>query len=299
MTKLLNLLCIALISIALNACNNQPQSNTPAATKDASDKPPAASPAPSAQSKTVATPTGEMALIPAGSFTMGDDSAESADEKPAHMVSVAAFYMDTREVTQKQYEDMVKQNPSKYKGPERPVEQVDWYHAALYCNARSRKEGLKPCYDHKTLACDFSADGYRLPTEAEWEYACRAGSTTKYSFGDDANMLKNFAWYKANSNKASHPVGQKSPNAFGLYDMHGNVAEWCQDVYGDSYYQQKAGDNPKGPTSGDKRALRGGGWSANDDACRSTARNSENARFADACFGSDAYGFRCVKKAMQ
>ncbi len=288
--KLTKLFCISILLLGTIACSNNPQS-----TAGGSTSAPAASPATAATTsspKPVSTGTGEMVLIPAGQFTMGSDSGD-ADEKPPHAVTVGAFYMDTREVTQKQYEALMQQNPSKYKGPDRPVEQVDWYHAALYCNARSRKEGLKPCYDPKTLACDFSANGYRLPTEAEWEYACRAGSATQYSFGDDPAKLRDYAWFKTNANKTSHPVGQKQPNAWGLYDMHGNVAEWCQDIYVNSYDPQKI------EALGDKRVLRGGGWSANDDACRSTARNNENARFADACFGSDAYGFRCARNTTQ
>ena len=247
--------------------------------------------------KTIITPTGpEMALIPAGEFVMGDTNGDE-DEKPAHKVQVSAFYMDTREVTQKAYESLMEKDPSKFKAPDKPIEQVDWYHAALYCNMRSLKEGLKPCYDPKTLACDFDANGYRLPTEAEWEYACRAGTQTRYSFGDDAAKLKAHAWFKANANQTTHPVGQKSPNPWGLYDMHGNVAEWCHDVYSEAYYQKNEAQNPHGPASGDKRVLRGGSWRASEEGCRSSARHCETPRFADACFGSDAYGFRCVKKA--
>lgn len=247
--------------------------------------------------KIITTSSGiEMALIPAGEFIMGDDKGD-ADEKPAHKVQVGAFHIDSREVSQENYESLMKQNPSKFKGPDKPVEQVDWYRAVLYCNMRSLKEGLKPCYDPSTLACNFEADGYRLPTEAEWEYACRAGTQTKYFFGDDPAKLKTYAWFKANADKATHPVGQKNPNPWGLYDMHGNVAEWCHDVYGETYYPKSEGKDPRGPSAGNKRVLRGGGWSANDDACRSAIRASENARFADACFGSDAYGFRCVRKA--
>ena len=246
--------------------------------------------------RTVTTSSGlEMAIIPAGEFVMGDDNGD-ADEKPAHKVQVGAFYMDTREVTQQAYESLMQKNPSKFKGPDRPVEQVDWYHAVLYCNMRSLKEGLKPCYDANSLACDFEADGYRLPTEAEWEYACRAGTQTKYSFGDDPARLKTFAWYKTNADRTTHPVGQKSPNPWGLYDMHGNVAEWCHDIYSETYYQKGEVEDPRGPSAGNKRVLRGGSWRTDDEGCRSAIRNSENARFADACFGSDAYGFRCAKK---
>jgi formylglycine-generating enzyme required for sulfatase activity len=191
----------------------------------------------------------------------------------------------------------MQRNPSRSKGPDKPVEQVDWYHAILFANARSLKEGLKPCHDAKTLACDFEADGYRLPTEAEWEYACRAGTGTRYSFGDDPAKLEGHAWFSANSGKTTHPVGQKPPNAWGLHDMHGNVAEWCQDIYGERTYQESSDKNPRGPTAGDARVLRGGSWRTSAESCRSSARSSETARFADACFGSDAYGFRCVRRA--
>jgi formylglycine-generating enzyme required for sulfatase activity len=238
-----------------------------------------------------------MALLPAGGFVMGDDTGDD-DEKPAHKVQVSGFHMDTREVTQQAYESLMEKNPSKSKGSNQPVEQVDWYHAALYCNIRSLKEGLKPCYDPKTLACDFTANGYRLPTEAEWEYACRAGTQSRFSCGNDPAKLKSCAWFKANASQTPHPVGQKTPNPWGLFDMHGNVAEWCQDIYGESYYQSKEGTDPRGPATGSKRVLRGGSWRSGEDACRVSARNSETPRFADACFGSDAYGFRCVRKAL-
>src|SRR5947207_10261252 len=149
---------------------------------------------------------------------MGDERGD-ADEKPTHKVQLSAFWMDTREVIQAAYEGLVEKNPSKFKTPDKPVEQVDWYHAALYCNLRSLKEGLKPCYDSRNLSCDFQASGYRLPTEAEWEYACRAGAATPYDFGADPVRLKMHAWFKANAGSITHTVGQKAPNAWGLYDM--------------------------------------------------------------------------------
>ena len=237
-----------------------------------------------------------MVLIPAGEAVLGDDTGD-ADEKPAHKVRVSAFYMDTREVTQEAYERLIQKNPSKFKAPDKPVDQVDWSQAALFCNMRSLKEHLKPCYDLKTLECDFAAEGYRLPTEAEWEYACRAGTRARYSFGDDPAKLRTCAWFKQNADQTTHPVGQKTPNPWGLYDMHGNVAEWCHDIYSEGYYQKNEAKDPRGPSSGDKRVLRGGSWRSSDDGCRSSARNSETPRFADACFGSDGYGFRCVRKA--
>src|SRR5207248_7536301 len=125
-----------------------------------------------------------------------------------------------------------------------------------------------------------------------WEYACRAGAETPYAFGADPVRLKMHAWFKANAGSITHTVGQKAPNAWGLYDMHGNVAEWCQDIYSETYYQKSEAKDPSGPAIGDKRVLRGGSWRTGEESCRASARNSETPRFADACFGSDGYGFR-------
>jgi formylglycine-generating enzyme required for sulfatase activity len=276
--------CLAVLFFVATACERGAQ------------QAPAAQPASAAQ-KTITTAGGlTMVLIPSGEFEMGDNNGDP-DERPAHKVQVSAFYMDTHEVSQRTYETLVQQNPSKSKGPDKPVEQVDWYHAILFCNMRSLKEVLKPCYDSKTLICDFSADGYRLPTEAEWEYACRAGMREKYSFGNDPTKLKNCAWFKSNAGQVTHSVGQKAPNPWGLYDMHGNVAEWCHDFYSETYYSSNPAKDPHGPTRGDKCVLRGGSWRSSEEGCRSSARSSETPRFADACFGSDACGFRCVRTA--
>jgi formylglycine-generating enzyme required for sulfatase activity len=237
----------------------------------------------------------EMVAVPAGTFSMGSSTGED-DEGPVRQVSVDAFLMDRYEVTQKAFEEMMGRNPSKSKGPARPVEQASWLAAARYCNARSLREGLTPCYDPETLACDFSADGYRLPTEAEWEYACRAGGEDAYSFGNGVADLGRHAWFRDNAGGETHPVGGKRPNGWGLYDMHGNVAEWCQDYYDEGYYAAGADDNPSGPAEGDERVLRGGSWNHSADLCRSAARYSEAPGFADVCFGYDAYGFRCVRR---
>ncbi len=247
--------------------------------------------------KAITTPGGvEMVLIPAGEFTMGGDEGEE-DEKPAHLVTLSAFYIDRYEVTQKEYEAVMGRNPSKHKAPNQPVEQLGWNAAVKYCNTRSLRDGYKPCYSVEPLRCDFSADGYRLPTEAEWEYACRAGARAAYSFGDNPASLAQSAWYKSNANQSTHPVGQKLPNAWGLYDMHGNVWEWCNDFYDENYYSTSPGVDPRGPEKGETCVLRGGGWNSSEEYCRASARLGEAPGLADVCFGYDAYGFRCVRNA--
>jgi formylglycine-generating enzyme required for sulfatase activity len=248
---------------------------------------------------TIVTKAGiEMVAIPAGEFVMGDDAGE-ADERPARRVRIGAFLIDRFEVTQKAYEGLVGRNPSKFKGRDRPVERVSWRAAAMYCNLRSLREGLAPCYDPDTLACDFDANGYRLPTEAEWEYACRAGTGGRYSFGDDPARLGEHAWFAGNARKATQPVGQKRPNPWSLHDVHGNVAEWCNDYYAErpAGGAADAAVDPRGPKAGTERVLRGGSWRSPPGACRSAARHSETPGFADVCFGYEAYGFRCVRRA--
>lgn len=252
---------------------------------------------PDADCEIVKTQTGaEMVLLPAGSFVMGSADGEP-EEAPPHEVSLDAFWIDRTEVTQQQYGKLVLGNPSHFKGPDRPVEQVSWADAALYCNARSRSEGLEPCYDEESAKCNFQADGYRLPTEAEWEYACRAGAATAYAFGADPQQLGQHAWFADNASKKTQPVARKKPNAWGLYDMHGNVAEWCNDVYEAGYYRQSPAANPPGPADGDKYVLRGGAWNSRPARCRAAARAGENPGFQDACFARDAIGFRCVRRA--
>jgi formylglycine-generating enzyme required for sulfatase activity len=158
-------------------------------------------------------------------------------------------------------------------------------------------EKLQPCYNEDTGACDFQADGYRLPTEAEWEYACRAGTDTDYSFGSDARKLGDYGWFADNAEKKTQRVCLKRPNAWGLYDMHGNVAEWCQDVYDKGYYGSSPEKNPPGPADGKDYVLRGGSWKSSAEALRSAYRLSETPGFSDACLARDAIGFRCVRKA--
>jgi formylglycine-generating enzyme required for sulfatase activity len=237
-----------------------------------------------------------MVLVPAGSFEMGSRRGKE-DETFVHRVTVDSFLLDKYEVTQAEYEKHDLPNPSHFKGPTLPVEQITWAQAATYCNARSRADGLRPCYNEATVECDFTADGYRLPTEAEWEYACRAGTETDYSFGADPGKLRDHAWFADNSANKTHPVGQKKPNAWGLFDMHGNVAEWCNDPYDKGYYPTSPPANPRGPADGKEYVLRGGAWKSGADTLRSSYRLGENPGFSDACLARDAIGFRCARKA--
>jgi formylglycine-generating enzyme required for sulfatase activity len=237
----------------------------------------------------------DMVPIPAGQFTMGV-SEGPVDAKPAHQVKVDGFLMDQHEITQEAYQSVTGKNPSRRKNAKNPVEQVTWTAAVRFCNARSVQEGLTPCYNTNTWECDFSATGYRLPTEAEWEYACRAGTRTQYYFGDNAEDLKSFAWFEGNSQAKPHPVGQRKPNAWGLYDMAGNVWEWCNDFYGPKYYRDSPMDNPRGPNQGEKRVLRGGAWSSSTGNCTSWVRNCDEAGLTDVCLTMDSNGFRCVRR---
>ena len=205
--------------------------------------------------------TMKLALIPAGEFMMGSPESEkdrNVGEGPQHKVTISSgapgFYMGVTEVTQEQYEAVMGKNPSKFKGPKNPVNQVSWNDAAEFCKKLSAKtRGI-----------------VRLPTEAEWEYACRAGTKTRFYFGDSEKQLGDYAWYKENSDKKVHPVAQKEPNAWGLYDMHGNAWEWCSDWHG-SYANAKAVD-PQGPASGKDRVLRGGSWGDDAVSCRAARR---------------------------
>ncbi len=237
---------------------------------------------------------GEMVLIPAGSFTMGD-AAGRPDETP-HRVSVSAFHLDKYAVTQELYEKVMGVNPSKRKDPKNPVERTQWTDAVRFCNKCSELEGLTPCYDLTIWECNFDADGYRLPTEAEWEYACRAGSAGQYCFGDAEKDLPRYAWLKPGSQGKPHPVGRKEPNRWGLYDMHGNVWQWCHDWYGETYYAESPAEDPHGPAAGKMRVLRGGAWDSTPEKCRAAYRHKEFPVYSDACFGADSYGFRRARK---
>lgn len=233
-----------------------------------------------------------MVLIAAGIFTMGDD--DEVDAVP-HEVGVSSFFMDKNLVTQEQFQTVMGENPSRWKGDGNPVEQVRWSDAVRYCNKRSELEGLKLCYDLTTWKCNFEADGYRLPTEAEWEYACRAGATTAYYFGRNETKIGDYAWYDKNSGGHPRPVGKKKPNAWGLHDMAGNLWQWCNDFYQVDYYMKSPRQDPRGPDEGKTKVVRGGAWRFSADNCRAGYRYNESPGYADVCFGYDIYGFRCVR----
>jgi sulfatase modifying factor 1 len=230
---------------------------------------------------------GEMVLVKGGSFMMGSNSG--TDEKPPHEVQVSDFYIGRYEVTQAQYRRVTGKSPSYFSGDSLPVEQVSWHEAIAFCNALSEQEGLRQVYtiSGATVSADFGADGYRLPTEAEWEYAARGGEyaarggemATKggATFAGSTNVDQ-VAWYDANSGNTTHPVGQKDPNALGLYDMSGNVWEWCWDLYG--WYDLRVPlVDPQGPrfiTSYGTYVHRGGSWDFSATIARSTNRGSAN-----------------------
>ena len=244
----------------------------------------------------ITTPSGvQIVLIPAGEFWMGSDQGE-ADAAPRHLIRVSPFAIDKFEALQREFEALQMPDGSHFKGDDRPVEQIRWSDAALFCNERSRAEGLETCYDEATFACNFEASGYRLPTEAEWEYAARAGTSTDYPFGNGPHKLQSHACYAGNSAKQTSRAGQKKPNAWGLHDMLGNVAEWCHDVYSETYYQESPGVDPRGPASGPQRVIRGGSWKSSEGACSVIARMADVPGIADACFAQDTYGFRCVRR---
>ncbi|MCH7688248.1 MAG: SUMF1/EgtB/PvdO family nonheme iron enzyme [Planctomycetes bacterium] len=249
-----------------------------------------------AQSLKISTTSGiSMMLIPGGEFMMGRDNTNT-DESPRHRVIVSPFAIDQFEVTQAQFATLEIPDPSQFKSPDRPVEQIRWLNAAEYCNERSKAEGLEPCYDEVDFECDFEAGGYRLPTEAEWEYAARAGDEPADESGSRPQRLKSYACYAGNSKKKTDPVGHKKPNAWGLHDMIGNVAEWCHDIYSETYYHESPEIAPRGPSEGTKRVMRGGSWKSSAASCRVSARQGCVAGFTDACFTGNTLGFRCVRR---
>jgi formylglycine-generating enzyme required for sulfatase activity/tRNA A-37 threonylcarbamoyl transferase component Bud32 len=247
----------------------------------------------------VKAPLLEMVPIPAGEFKMGSSDTDldaSSSEKPLHTVKITQpFFLGKFEVTQAQYEEVMGTNPSAYSPKGRfknqvkgidtsqyPVESISWFDAVRFCNRLSERHNLKPYYkiaEDKTVTI-AGGDGYRLPTEAEWEYACRAGSDKRWSFGESASKLGDYAWFADNSGDKTHPVGKKKANPFGLYDMHGNVPEWCWDRYDANYYKKSPTSNPPGSGQGKERVYRGGAWNSLAAQTRSAARDSVGSTYS-------------------
>jgi formylglycine-generating enzyme len=281
------------------------------------------------------TPTG-MALIPAGPFQMGDTFGEGdSDELPVHTVYVSAFYMDRYEVTKAMWDNVmnwasshgydIRADSGSGKASDHPVQWVTWYECVKWCNARSEKEGLTPCYTHPTSGdvyrqgectpdCNWSANGYRLPTEAEWEKAARGGSSGHRFPWADADMITHsranycgrpwaysydlgYGGYDVNyatcDEPYTSPVGSFTPNGYGLYDMAGNVFEWCWDWYGSNYYGSSVGTDPKGAPSGEYRVLRGGSWYILTPAIH--LRCAYRGRLSGPDGSNSFDGFRCVR----
>ena len=214
--------------------------------------------------------SGLMIELPAGSINLRDDRT-----KEQWMVELPSFLLAKFPVTQELYAGIMNETPSTFSGEKLPVETVSWKDAVTFCNALSAKEGLELCYSFNEEEIIFhpKANGYRLPTEAEWEYACKAG-TSGIRYGE----LNTIAWYKDNSEKTTHAVGTKAPNAWGLYDMLGNVWEWCSDIYDETVY-------------GSYRILRGGGWYDEERGCLATNRR----RSHPTSFKIDDLGFRIAR----
>ncbi|MDR3335178.1 MAG: formylglycine-generating enzyme family protein [Treponema sp.] len=240
----------------------------------------------------VATPVpSDMVRINGGTFMMGSPASEAGrgNSEVPHRVTVSGFYLGKYEVTQREYAALLGMNPSNFKGDNLPVENVSWYEAVEYCNGRSYTEGLTPAYtiNGGNVTWNRNANGYRLPTEAEWEYACRAGTTTPFSTGN--NITTDQANY--GDRKETTAVGSFAANAWGLYDMHGNVSEWCWDWYGS--YLSNAWTDPVGASSGTYRVLRGGGWGSSGQYLRSALRNY------DTPSGRYSYlGFRLARSSL-
>jgi formylglycine-generating enzyme required for sulfatase activity len=254
-------------------------------------------------------------LVEGGTFTMGRTTGSgNSDELPNHSVTLNSFYMGTYEVTQAEYAQYMQPSSSWTSnyglGDNYPAYYVSWYAILKYCNLRSMAEGLTPVYSISgstdpaiwgnvptssnnatwdAAICNWNANGYRLPTEAEWEYAARGATNTPdylYSGSDDINTV---AWYSGNSGNTSHPVGTKAPNGLGLYDMSGNLYEWCWDWY--SSYSSSPSNNPTGPASGSDRVLRGGSWYFSAGSCRVAYRYYYDPSIS----GLSIFGFRLCR----
>jgi formylglycine-generating enzyme required for sulfatase activity len=224
----------------------------------------------------------KLVLIPKGTFMMGSPKSEQGrnENENQHEVTISKdYYLGVYEVTQAQYEKVMRKNPSHFQGPkvgnenaDLPVDNVSWDDAVEFCKK------LSDLPEEKKVGRE-----YRLPTEAEWEYACRAGSKTAYSFDDEEGLLPEYGWFSRNSSRRTHTVGLLEPNAWGLHDMHGNVWEWCSDRYGD--YPKGAVSDTSGPKEGSYRVIRGGSWGYGAAYCESAYRLWRSPELRDSALG--------------
>lgn len=222
-----------------------------------------------------AAPNIDMVLVKGGCFQMGDTFGDGrTDEKPVHEVCLSDFYIGRYLVTQAEWTAVMGKNPSLFIGDGRPVDSVSWNDAQEFIATLN----------------ELTGKGFRLPTEAEWEYAARSGGIRERWAGtSDEKQLGDYAWYRENSGERTHLVGRKKPNGAGLYDMSGNLWQWCQDWYGDVYYKESPRDNPQGPASGALCVLRGGSWGSTAEIARVADRN-----FVHPSSSFDNFGFRLV-----
>ncbi len=243
-----------------------------------------------AKPKEFTTEAGEtMVLIPGGTFAMGPSGKSSE-------VEVDAFYMAKHPVTQASFQRVMGTNQSRWRANDHPMDSVTFAGAAEYCNKLSEIEGLEPVYNTETWEINYEANGYRLPTEAEWEFAARGGTNTRFFWGDEPARVGLFAWVRNNSGQRTRPVGRKMPNPYGLHDIYGNVSEWCNDIFEENYRPKEGAVNPKGPEEGRLRVVRGGSWSSSPEEANSIYRSGAEPGYADVCIaGYDVYGFRIVR----
>jgi formylglycine-generating enzyme required for sulfatase activity len=219
------------------------------------------------------------------SFVMGSGQDGSASEQPAHKVTLKKpLALAKYEVTQELYQAITGANPSRWKGPRNSVEKVSWDEAVAFCR--------KVTQELRRVGLLGKDEVIRLPSEAEWEYVCRAGTTTAYSFGDDAGELTQYGWFTGNAKGNDPPVGAKKPNPWGFYDLHGYVWEWCADAWHANYEGAPADGSPRLAEGAKERVIRGGAWTERAERCRSAARGHARAETR-----SDAIGFRCVRAA--
>lgn len=250
---------------------------------------------PKPKTKRAPIDTARFAFVEGGMFTMGTDQMVETHEGPPHKVSVRSFYLAKTETTFDEYDKycLDTKKDTVYschwgRGKQAMV-MVSWFDAVHYCNWLSEKEKLSKCYliDEKNLTVQFldTAKGYRLPTEAEWEFAARGGNNSKGTTYAGSNDINAVGWYAANSEQKAHPVAQKAPNELGLFDMTGNVWEWCWDIYDWNYYKASPQDDPKGPATGPYRVMRGGAWYNEPKYARVFTRQNHHIGFKQTSVG--------------